>query len=245
MTPKRPDPIAHLTGNLSKKPYPSGVSLPGQGGKFDTCGGVQIWRGNTFVRHVTKGSDSFAALVELQEAVKRSEFARFYTFLPAPSFHMTVFQGYSPRSDIGKTLPADLASNLGADCASTDISKRVAGLSLPHARARPSGLFCLHSVTMEGASPEDERALRQARQRLRDATGLNPPDFDSYVFHITMAYLTQWLSPTTAAEVVAFSAELGQAFCATNPDIALDPCAFCTFESMHHFEPLLVLPWDS
>ena len=79
---------------------------------------------------------------------------------------------------------------------------------------------------------------------MRDLTGFRPGDFDDYVFHLSMAYLTQWVTEATAREIVDFSAELEREFCASRPVIALEECAFCTFESMHHFEPVHVIPWQ-
>ncbi|MEM7614072.1 MAG: DUF1868 domain-containing protein [Pseudomonadota bacterium] len=242
MAPHRPDPILHLTGALSPKPYPGGISLPGAGGKFDTAGAVQIWRGNTFVAHVVRPSPSFDAILALQERVKRSAFARFFTFLPAPSFHMTIFQGFSPSSSAPVGWPGDVPRDVGA--ATKAFAERLTDLRLPRFEARAVGLFCTNSLTMEGASPADEAVLRGARETLRDLTGFRPGDFDDYVFHLSMAYLTQWVTEATAREIVDFSAELEREFCASRPVIALEECAFCTFESMHHFEPVHVIPWQ-
>lgn len=91
------DPIAFATGRLSGQMLPDGISLPARGGKFATDGSVQVWPGNTFVCHVQTGA-SLDALRALQEEVKLSRFARLFAFLPPSSFHMTVFQGRSPRS---------------------------------------------------------------------------------------------------------------------------------------------------
>ena len=232
MTPQRPDPIAHLTGSRSPNAYPPGIGLPGQVAKFDTGGAVQIWPGSTFVCHVTKESESYAGLVALQERIKRSEFARFFTFLPPPSFHMTVFQGYSPGVERTENWPTDLRAD-----STHEIAHRATGVTLPTPRVRTRDLFCLHSLTLDGATPEDEAHLRDTRDALHAATGIRRPNFDGYVFHVTLAYLVQWLSPKTAQEVVAFSDEIGNEFCRAYPEIDLDQCAFCAFESMHHFEP--------
>lgn len=245
MAPARPDPIAHLTGALRPTPHPSGIGLPREGEKFDTAGSVQIWRGNTFVSHVTRSSPSYEGMLDLQERVKRSEFARFFTFLPPPSFHMTIFQGYSPRLETTEIWPKDVPATDGPDTATAIFAERVHDLALPTYRARPTDLFCLNSLTMAGATQEDERILRTARETLRTLTGIRPDDFDDYVFHLSMAYLVQWVSASTAREIVDFSDELGAQFCADFPEVELDPCAFCAFDSMHHFEPVRVIPWQT
>ncbi len=239
--PQRPDPIAHLTGALSGLPFPGGISLPGGGGKFDTSGAVLRWPGNTFVCNVDPGSESFQRLVGLQEQVKRSPFGALFTFLPAPSFHMTVFQGYSPRELYTEHWPEGLSAESSRDATTDFIAARIDGANLPRFSARPTGLYAGNSVTMAGLSPEDDARMRAARRHLRDLTGIHPPGFETYVFHITLGYLIQWLTSQTARDLVAFSDEIGTTFCEETPQIDLQDCAFCTFETMHHFEPVSIL----
>ena len=235
----RPEPIKFLTGTLSPRAYPSGVGLPGTGEKFTTDGVVEIWPGNTFVCHVERPSPAYAALMELQEAVKQSEFAAFFTFLPPPSFHMTVFQGMSPGNQGTPEWPRDVPVTASRDDVTETIAARTRGLELPEVRIRAKDLFCARSLTVTGIDEAAERTLRQARSDLRDATGISPRDFDSYVFHITLSYLIHWLSVSAATELAAFSDELFGEFEEALQDISLEPCAFCNFDSMHHFEPVL------
>jgi hypothetical protein len=88
---------------------------------------------------------------------------------------------------------------------------------------------------------EDAAALATGRDRLADLFGYRHPDHDSYVFHITFAYLLDWLPDAELPEVRAFLeaglAEIRRAA----PVIELTPPAFCRFEDMHHFEELRVL----
>ncbi|MDB3935437.1 DUF1868 domain-containing protein [Granulosicoccus sp.] len=267
MIAQRPDAFKLLTGQLSTRDYPSGISPPGQGGKFDTSGNVQHWQGNTFVCHVVRSSPCYAAIVELQERVKRSEFAQLMTFMPAPSFHMTVFQGVSPGSQGSGNWPAGLPDDIHRDDWPAGLSKDIhrddwpAGLSKDTHRddataemlrrvhdvelasrfdIRATGLFCANSLTVAGRNDEAESKLRQARESLRTATRISPPEFDSFVFHITLGYLIQWLSENTAKELIEFSDSLYAMFKSQLQNIALEPCAFCNFDNMHAFLPVRV-----
>ncbi|MEL6999010.1 MAG: DUF1868 domain-containing protein [Pseudomonadota bacterium] len=239
MTPKQPDPIAYLTGQLSGRPYPRGVGPPGLGEKFHPDGAVQIWPGNTFICPIDQASDAFAAMLEIQEALMCSAFAPFYAFLPPPSFHMTVFQGTSPETRPGGFWPDGAAPDLSHDALTDLMLKRTNGLEVPTAFcAKALDLFGGHSMTVTGADDASEAGLRLSRNRLRQATGLTPPEFATYVFHITLAYPLRWQSPSLAAEVVAFSQKLFDGQSVRLQNIALGPIEFCRFDSMHHFEPL-------
>lgn len=231
--PSRPDPIAYLTGAIDGTTRPAGISLPGEGGKFATDGTVQVWQGNTLVCHVPPDSAAHDAIRALQEEVKMSRFARFFTFLPPSSFHMTVLGGMSPGFE---------PRGPRRDTVSAELLKTVEGLTFPATRqARVAELYCGHSLTMTGTGPDGDSPLRAERDALRAATGINPADYDDHVFHITLAYPVEWLTRPTAEALVAFSADLTARHAPMLADIPLGPVEFCNFETMHHFEPLKVL----
>ncbi len=242
MAPRRPDVIEYLTGRLSGTPRPPGIALLNGGGKFTPDGAVQIWPGNTFICHLDRTSAAFEAIREMQEEVKKSAFNRFFTFLPPPSFHMTVLQGVSPTSGPGTGWPKDAPEVMTRDELSRFLVAKLAGLGLPAKyRIKFDGLFGGYSLTVSGADAEQEAALRQARVALRDATGITFPDFDDYVHHITLAYLIDWLSEKTAKELAAFSAEIGSQFKEAIGIIDLGRVEFCDFDTMHHFELMQAL----
>ncbi len=239
MIPQRPDTVDFLTGRLSHRPRPDGIVLPGMPGKFTTDGHVQVWPGNTFICHVDPASDAHRALREMQEQVKMSPFHRFYTFLPPSSFHMTVFQGMTEATRLNGDLPADLPRDISRDAMTAELLARTRDLALPQtARVRMMDLFAGKSVTMTGADPAEEDALRATRRALRDATGLNERDFDGYVFHITLAYLVDWVTEPTARAITAFSSDLSDQYRDAVGVVDLGAVELCNFESMHHFEPI-------
>ena len=237
----RPDPIEFLTGRLSDRAYPAGIGLPGTGEKFTTDGTLETWRGNTFVSHVSRDSDAYQAIVELQERIKCSRFGPLITWLPAPSFHMTVFQGMSPGKQGTPDWPEGLAETTPRDAVTAEFLARTRDIALPALDIKADDLFCGWSLTVSGSDAQAETILRNARITLRDATGMRPADFDSYVFHITLGYLIAWLSMPTARDLAAFSDETFAEFAPRLARIPLDPCALCNFETMHHFEPIRFL----
>lgn len=238
-SPTRPDPIAYLTGQLSDAARPGAVSLPDEGGKFATDGSVLHWPGNTFICHVDADSAAHAGIRAIQEEVKMSPFARFFTFLPPSSFHMTVFEGVSPMTNAASLLPKGAVAGERRDALSAKVLDAIQGLRFDGSRSvRMVDVFGGYRITVTGAEPGGEAALRAIRTTLRDATGIDPPDFDDYVFHISLAYLLEWLTEPVARELTAFSADLTDRHAQALAGIPLGPVEFCNFETMHHFEPL-------
>ena len=242
MAPRRPNEIHYLTGRLSDAPLPPWVSLEGHGGKFTTDGRLQTWPGNTFICHVDRNSHAFAAIGALQAELKASAFQKLFTFLPPASFHMTVFQGISPTPKPGTGWPLGLPRDLSRDEVTDALLARIDGIALPQRRRmRVVGLFGGFSLTMAGATEEEEKSLRQTRIALRGATGIDFADFDDYVFHITLAYLLKWVPEATAHGIAALGAELAERHKDEIGLIDLGPVEFCNFDNMHHFEPIKLL----
>lgn len=238
MIPKRPDPIAFLTGRLSDTPVPNSVLPIGPGAKFAPDGQVLPWPGNTFICHIDPDSAQHHALCQIQDALKASSFTRHFSYLPASSFHMTVFQGISNGTD----WPAGIPPEATLDEATDQLIQRLDGITLPRAvTARAHGVYGGFGLTLSGASPADEASLRDTRARLREATGIQPDDFTGYTFHITLAYLLHWLDEAEAREVVAVSDALFAQYGAPLDKIQLGAPEFCRFENMHHFQPILQL----
>lgn len=242
MTSYRPDPIAYLTGRLSKSARPEAITAPGENGKFTSDGQVLPFPGNTILCHIDPASEAFSALCDMQAALKAGPHARHFVFLPAASFHMTVFQGVSgavPRlHEWPKAIPLDMP----LDEISRTLIGRLERVSVPDRFIiRTLDLFGGYSLTVEGATQAQEVKLMQTRAALRDATGITPPDFERYTFHITLAYLLDWLDESAARDVVAFSEQLHAAFAGRVPEIVLGAPEFCQFENMFHFERLALL----
>ncbi|MFK7859657.1 MAG: DUF1868 domain-containing protein [Granulosicoccus sp.] len=231
--------VNFLTGKLSREPWPSGIALPGEGGKFLSDGTLQVWPGNTFVCHVDAQSPAHDELRALQEEIKMSRFASFFTFLPPSSFHMTVFEGISPGVNNPACLPTGAKPGMSRDELSANMLEKLADVKLePSQSVEIVSLFCGLGLRVRRVGEQHDAPLRHARERLRTATGINPPRFEEYMFHISLAYLLQWLTEPTAAALVEFSNELAGRYAQKLSAIPLGPVEFCNFESMHHFEPL-------
>lgn len=241
MTQFRPDPIAYLTGQLNDTPVPPGVSDGPIGRKFLPDGTLQIWPGNTMLCHVDRDSDAHAALVEIKRGLQNGPLAEAFSFLPDESLHMTVFQGVSGPNASQFDWPEDVDPATPRDAVSDILLDRLDGIALPASRrVRALNLFAGHSMTIDGVGA-DEQGLRDTRDKLRAATRLSSQGFDTYTFHISMAYLLRWLSLDEARAVGDLSEALFAEHGPRLQDIHLGRVEFCTFEHMHHFEPLRYL----
>jgi len=238
MTQFRPDPIAHMTGALRDTALPREITPPGGGGKFTTGGQILPWAGNTMICHIDPLSDAHAALIDIQHALKAGPSAGSFAFLPPSSLHMTVFQGISgPGSEEGN-WPAGVPAGTDRDTVSSILLSRLDGIDLPATRRiRALDIFAGHSMTVDGVGA-DEDGLRDTRRRLKAATGMSQAGFDTYTFHITLAYQLRWLSETEAQGIEALTASIFAEHGPRLQAIDLGRVEFCNFEDMFHFEPL-------
>lgn len=223
-----------LTGRLDAGAVPAAV-----GSKFSATGEVLRYAGNTFICHIDPASEAFAALTEAQSALKAELPAGAFTFMPPPSFHMTVFGGICDPHRSDDRWPEGIDPATPVDRVTERWLTMAQALSLPQSvNIAPSGIFGGFSVLVEGNDEADRAALRAMRQTLREATGIRRPDFATYRFHITLAYNIRWLTPVEATFVQDLSdrvfAQLGR----RAATFALGPVEFCAFDDMHFFRTL-------
>lgn len=209
--------------------------------RFDAEGRFLPMPGNTVVAHVVPGSKTEVALKRVRQALVDLPFGDRFAYTPVSSYHMTVFQGviedrrkpdYWPRG-IALDAPLDETARLFLD--------RLA--AMPPA---PSFRMKIVSVTplglvLTGATPEDERCVRTLRDTLAALFGYRHPDHDDYVFHITLAYLKDWLPTDAGPAYLSGLAEIGRAFAAEIETLELAAPAFCEFPDMSEFRPLAFL----
>lgn len=225
--------LAYLTGQSTGGAQPRAVGL-----KFLPDGQVMGYSGNTFICHIPAG-DAHNALEQAARQLRSGPVASAFAFLPPSSYHMTVFEGVSD-SDRGNGRWPDWIDPLASvDAVTKAFLPRVQGLDLhTSVSIRPTGLFGGFSVRADGATDADTSRLWQARSALRRATGIRRPDFATYGFHITLAYLLRWLSPDEAETVMGLSDIVEAKLLAAAPQMTLGGVEFCGFANMHAF-PLI------
>ncbi len=211
------------------------------GTRFDSEGNFLNEPGNTIVSHVTQGSATQAALVEVRTRLMELPFAHHFSFTPVSSLHMTLAQGVIEFRRKDKFWPdgvdhdADIGGITDLYCDRLMTFPDVGAFRTRAVAVTPLG------VTLAGATGQDESTLRCWRDELCEPLGFRHPDHDDYVFHITLAYLIDWL-PEEALPVYAGAlADCTALLQARAPTLDLDDPYLCSFEDMNHFEPLLNL----
>lgn len=232
--------VSLLTGKDAAGPLPQSISAPGQGGKFTPDGAILPFPGNTFICHIDPASRAHRAITEFQRRVLALPSARHCIALPASSLHMTIFCGVSgePLGEDG--WPKDIAPGSSLTEITETFRTRLRGVRLPGPyRVRPTGPNHGFTLHMEPCDRQSHDALWTSRDILRDVTGMERSDHDHYGFHISMFYLTRFMSEDLASQHMTAIGAIFDELRDDLGDIQLGPVEFCNFENMMHFNTLL------
>ncbi|MBX9466782.1 MAG: DUF1868 domain-containing protein [Rhizobium sp.] len=214
--------------------------IPHLGRRYDTSGTFLRERGNTVVCHLVEGSESEAAIHAARARYLAMPGADKLAFTSASSLHMTLFQGIIETRRALPYWPADVPVETPVDDMTAIFMDRLAHLRPGEAfavevvHATPNGL------TVDGVTQRDRDVLKDWRDRFADLLGYRHPDHETYVFHITFAYMIERFDDVTMAEWVPFLDEIAQDIRRRSPVIELRAPAFCAFDDMNRFEELLV-----
>lgn len=224
------DPILCLTGPDTGRPARPQMSVD----KFDQSGHVRQTFGLTLLCHIDPSSDAWAALCELQDQMAKGPHADSFSFLPKPSFHMTVFDGVIDYRRDAANWPGDISVTAPIPDVEAHWRPKVDALDLPKGFTITAMDF-LGGFTLNVAETPQ---LRATRNQIATALDVWRPDHDTYPFHITLGYLIHWLTPEAAQTTQARAQDAFAAQAHRLKDIALGPPEFCRFASMHRFDPI-------
>ncbi|QKV18911.1 DUF1868 domain-containing protein [Oricola thermophila] len=211
------------------------------GTRFDEGGTFLPEAGNTVVRHVVPGSATQAALADLRERLRGLPWGHRFAFTAPESLHMTVFEGAIETRRLPGYWPGTLPLDAPMDAVTDHLAARLEDFAGPGrfdmtiAEVTPFGL------ALTGATDADEATARAWRDALAGPFGYRSPNHDAYSFHVTLAYIIDWLPDELVPLYRRALAELTEEFRARIPVVELGPPAFCTFADMNGFPPVLTL----
>ena len=88
----------------------------------------------------------------------------------------------------------------------------------------------------------DDMVKRAWRDSLTKPFTYRSPGHDAYTFHVTLAYIIDWIPDDLVPGYRQALAELTEEFRRRVPVVELGPPAFCTFADMNGFPPVMNLP---
>ena len=210
------------------------------GRRYDERGTFLREPGNTVVCHLVENSASQAAVVEVRRRMQAMPDANRLAFTPISSLHMTLFQGIIEYRRSLPFWPVDVSLDAAIDEMTRLYLERLAGF-------RGAGPFRVKVVdvvptglTVVGATDDDARVMRAWRDAFAETFGYRHPDHDSYVFHVTLAYVIDWLDQDRLTAWGALFDDCLALLQREAPILELQPPAFCSFNDMNHFEPLRI-----
>jgi len=212
------------------------------GSRFSEEGVFLPEAGNTVVRHVVPGSDTEAALIGLRERLRELPWGHRCAFTDVASLHMTVFEGVIETRRLAEYWPKALPVEAPLDEVTGYLAGRLEDFEGPGpfdmriAEVTPFGL------TLTGATDADETTARAWREALTEPFTYRSPSHDAYTFHVTLAYIIDWIPDDLIPDYKQALAELTKEFRERVPVVELGPPAFCTFTDMNGFPPVRILP---
>lgn len=222
--------------SLSLDPGP----IPHLGRRYNSSGAFLAERGNTVVCHLVEGSETEAAIQSARQRFIQMPGAEKLAFTAQSSLHMTLFQGIIETRRAQPYWPQDIPVEAPVDDMTAIFMDRLAGFQPGEAfaveviHATPLGL------TVGPVTERDRVILKDWRDRLADLLRYRHPDHETYVFHITFAYMIERFDDHTLAAWVPFLEAVEKDIRERAPVIELRAPAFCAFDDMSHFEELLV-----
>ncbi|ACS87212.1 DUF1868 domain-containing protein [Musicola paradisiaca] len=232
---------------------PAGSTAPAPhsvdpGGKFHPDGSASPFPGNTLICPIPLRTVASDALMAVRNTLRQQAFSHCLGFTPPSSYHMTLFEGVTLAKRQAGFWPADLPTTASlADC-TRHLAGKLAGFALES--DVPFRLviadFNAHrdagaTIRLTPADNQEERRLRTLRDRLADRLQIRMPDHDRYGFHITLAYLVQWMNRTESQAYRQIQTDCLRYLQQQVPVLALGVPEFCTFNDMFAFDTWLKL----
>ena len=213
---------------------PSGV-----GRKFHADGSIRKFPGNTVICHLDHDSALFDALLRMRKTLEDLPFASAYTLLPPESWHMTVFEGVCDEIRKPSYWPSDLPMTAPLETCNSLFEKKLKNFDLRDDapfNVKSLGLQPLVdgiALNIQPATADDERRLRDLRDRLSDLLLLRHEQHGSYAFHLSIGYLIRTLSQEEQQHLHRL---FENEFATNGACFELGAPEFCLFEDMFAYE---------
>jgi len=164
------------------------------GTKFRENGMPERYPGVTVITNVEKDNPAYPVIHSVYRKLDTEDAEKTFIFLPEDSYHITVIRGFNYFVREDEFWPAGLNKDVTMADADTYFAEKVSPIRYPRDRIHMKfeSLKIDESDVRICVKPFDEaeeRCLSDYRDRVADAVRLKLPGHDSYVFHVTVAYI--------------------------------------------------------
>ena len=214
-----------------------GYPVPGAEHKFDHNGKPLPFPGCSIISKIPLKSDLFYEIKLLQLKYKDLSPEKAYTYLPATSFHMTLFDCCNVNTVNTPYWPKKIVEDNNYTKIAYVLSKRIKKYIFPDKfDLKLKKLFGGYSIILEGNTNKDEKIIRGCRNKLSDLLGIRFENHDTYTFHITLAYILRKLKGDEIEKLFKTNSRLREMFVKNFPIIRIEKPVLCTFENMYEFK---------
>lgn len=211
------------------------------GKKFDKDGNVLHYPGNTVVADIVPGCSAYDVMSHLRQMVIDAGCADTLCLLPEDSYHMTVIRGLNDLIRVDTHWPAALPKDTPMEQVDDYISAAIARAGLPG----PARMKFYKTLPQAGcviiqvvpADEEQEKILRDFRDRAATEIGLFLPKHDTYKFHISLGYRRILPEGEDAERFEALVAEMDK-YIADQPVFETQPPYMAYYSDMYEFSPV-------
>ena len=205
--------------------------------KFDHSGKPLPFTGCSIICKIPIKSDLFFELKSLQLKYKDLSPEKAYTYLPETSFHMTLFDCCNENTINTQYWPKYIEPDYNYKKTAYVLSKRIKKYIFPEKfDLKVKTLFGGYSIILEGNTEKDEKIIRECRNKLSDLLGIRFENHDTYIFHITLAYILRKLNDNEIEKIIKTNSRLLETFVQKFPLIRVEKPVLCTFENMYEFK---------
>jgi hypothetical protein len=210
------------------------------GKKFYEDGSVRRYPGNTVVADILPGCPAYDVMSRLRQWVIDEGLEEYLILLPEDSYHMTLFRGLNDQVRTETHWPSVLPKDAPMTAVDDHVTAAVEKAGLPGpARMRFDRVSVSKNcmiVCLQPADEEQNRILRQFRDRGAENVGIFFPKHETYTFHISLAYV-RIVPEGEAAEKVEALKEKINAYIADQPEFYTAQPYMAYYDDMLCFHP--------
>jgi hypothetical protein len=213
------------------------------GTKFFPDGRVRSYPGNTVICPFSTDPQIQPHLVWAQEQFIKLNCANKWAFLPPNSFHMTVMDLVCDE----ERIPAKWSTHfpISTSLGDLDHNFREKINALKHPTYFTMEFISLFAgevlvIVLCPANPDSANSVKIFRDQVSQVTGVKGPNFDGYIFHITLAYKLIELESDEQMEIDNCITGTNQYLHHNLNIIRTGQPKFMLFNNMYHFSADLV-----